>query len=133
MFCDFLRTHCSKCVIAVLVVLVIFQYHFSALYEEIGRLNGSHFTFKLADMLRLSAAAVTHNDTDSNHLASANINMTLITLHKSSNSSDPFAHDLVVDALNFTRKTSTCPIVSPLLGESHLTRFLIHNIIRDGF
>lgn len=131
MFCGFLRTHCSKCVIAVLVVLVIFQYGFGVLYEENRRLNEAYFTFNLT-VPRSSGAAGTHNDTDSNYFASAN--MTLIAL-QSSNSSDPYALDLVVDALNFTRKPSTCPLVSPLLGESHVS--LMNHIdsynSRDGF
>lgn len=114
MFCDFLRTHCFKVVVMVVAALVIFEYGFGVFYEENRRLNEAYFTFNLTSP-RLFGASGTHNDSDSIYIASAN--MTMVAL-QSSNSSDPYALDLLVDSLNLTRKPSMCPLVSPLLGES---------------
>lgn len=113
MFCGFLRTHCYKVLITALAVLVVFEYGFGVFYEENRRLNEAYFTFNLT-VPRSSGAAGTHNDSDPNYAATAN--RALVAL-QSSNSSDPYALDLLVDTLNFTQKPSMCPLVSPLLGK----------------
>lgn len=115
MFCGFLRTHCYKVLITAFAALVVFEYGFGVFYEENRRMNEAYFTFNLTlPRSSSSGAAGTHNDSDPNYVATAN--MAIIAL-QSSNSSDPYALDLLVDSLNFTRKPSMCPLVSPLLGE----------------
>ena len=123
MVCNFLWTHCYKVALTTLAVLVLLEYGFGVLYEENRRLNEAYFTFNLT-MPRLSGAAGSHYDTDSNYSASSDLALMAL---QSSNSSDPYALDLLVDTLNFTRKPSFCPLVSPLLGKFiHLTILITH-------
>lgn len=132
MWCAFVRTHCTKVVITALALLVVFQYGFGVLYEEHRRLNEVYFTFNLT--LPPLSSSVQQQSSRSNNLSNGadnyvpTPNMTLVAL-QSSNSSDPFQLDLLLESsndtsinssgtLNSIRKPSMCPLVSPLLGES---------------
>lgn len=124
MLCSFLRTHCYKVLITALALLVAFEYGFGVLYEEHRRLNEVYFTFNLTlPPMSTSVQNGSQNASESSYVATHE--QTLMAL-QSSNSSDPFQLDLLLDpsnsssndTLNFTQKPSMCPLVSPLLGES---------------
>jgi hypothetical protein len=141
MTCGFLRSHCLKVALSVLVILVLFQCGIGFIYEERSRLNEAYFTFNLTLPLAYSAGGsgqqqhqqLQHNESSSldqqqKQHYSASVNMTLVAL-QSSNSSDPFPLDLLAaddpavanitrNSLNITRKpSSSCPLVSPLLSK----------------
>lgn len=146
--CAFLRTHCYKVVVSALALLVALEYGFGVIYEEHRRLNEVYFTFNLT-LPPLSTIVQHHNndnssssnatDTDDPYSYSPTPNMTLVALQSSINSSDPYQLDLLLDpsnrttssddedALNYTKKPSVCPLVSPLLSKEKQFSFMFHN------